>query len=342
MQIYASDDHRQHHALELDAGRLVPSWDRPERADVVHAALSSVGHPFAEPAAVDHELIARVHDARYLDFLATAWDRWVESGAGGEAAIGYCWPARRMPSQTPPTSLHGQLGYYSFAADCSITTGTWPAAVASAALAQNATQHLIDTGEAAFALCRPPGHHASADQFGGYCYINNAAVAAQQLVESGFARVSVLDIDYHHGNGTQDLFYDRSDVAYLSLHGDPKTEFPYFLGYADETGRGAGVGYNHNEPLPAGTGFADWMLALHRCLDKIQAIATDALVVSVGVDTFEGDPISKFTLETADYPTIGARIRDLDLPTVFIFEGGYAVEEIGVNVVGVLKGFEQR
>lgn len=340
MDVFASDDHRQHHALELDGGTLVSSWESPDRADVVRAALVDAGHDFGDVGELDMASVRRVHDAEYLDFLETAWEQWTNAGATGPAAMAFCWPSRRMNSERPPTSIHGKLGYYSFSADCSITAGTWGAVSAGAALAQSATSAVQNGARAAFALCRPPGHHASKDQFGGYCYLNNAAIAAQQLIDGGCSRVSIIDVDYHHGNGTQDIFYERNDVAYLSIHADPTTDFPYFLGFADETGSGNGAGYNHNEPLPAGTTWETWSDALDRCVERALEIGSEALVISVGVDTFERDPISRFKLTSADFPKIGARIEAAKMPTVFVFEGGYAVAEVGENVAAILGGFE--
>lgn len=342
MDVFASEDHRQHHALELDRGQLIQSWEGPDRADVVRSALESAGHTFGPVASLDMDCVGRVHDAGYLDFLQSAWSEWAAVGETGEAAMGFCWPARRMNGDRPPESIHGKLGYYAFAADCSITPGTWPAVAGAAALAQSATAAVQGGARAAFALCRPPGHHASADQFGGYCYLNNAAIAAQQLIDGGMSRVSVIDVDYHHGNGTQDIFYERNDVAYMSIHADPKLAFPYFLGHADEAGSGDGAGFNHNEPLGHGTAWEPWSAALDRCLDKAVDIGSEALVISVGVDTFEKDPISTFKLISSDFPKIGERIEACSLPTVFIFEGGYAVEEVGQNVAAILAGFEAR
>ena len=340
MKIFADDSHRQHHALELDGAVIIPSWECPERVYSVMNALQKRTHEFATPDALNEPALTRVHTPAYLSFLATAWDRWVEAGEQGAAAIGVCWPGRRLDQDALPTSLRGQIGYFSFAADCSITEFTWDAAKASAAIAQSATTAVLAGERVALGLCRPPGHHASADQFGGYCYLNNAAIAAQQLIDAGQQRVAVFDVDYHHGNGTQDIFYDRDDVLYLSIHGDPDFEFPYFLGRASESGTGVGEGYNHNEPLPAGTTFAEWMVAFDRCVARIVDFAASSLVLSLGVDTFRDDPISHFTLDTDDYEVIGRRLALLDLPTVIIFEGGYAVDEIGENVARLVDGFE--
>ncbi|HZX90386.1 MAG TPA: histone deacetylase family protein, partial [Rudaea sp.] len=185
----------------------------------------------------------------------------------------------------------------------------------------------------------PPGHHAGHSTYGGYCYLNNAALAAQELRDRGSARVAVLDVDYHHGNGTQEIFYARDDVLFVSIHGTPDTEYPYFLGYSDERGIDAGEGFTRNFPLPAGTGWDDYRVALAEALEEIGRYHADALVVSLGVDTFEGDPISAFKLSRRHFPLIGAMLAALRLPTVLVQEGGYAVEEIGENVVDVLAAF---
>jgi acetoin utilization deacetylase AcuC-like enzyme len=177
---------------------------------------------------------------------------------------------------------------------------------------------------------------------GGYCYLNNAAIAAQSLLDHGAKRILVLDVDYHHGNGTQSIFYRRGDVSFVSLHGDPAVEYPSFLGYADELGEGEGLGHNHNFPLPHGTDWSSYGPALDQAIAIGQAYRPDAVIVSLGVDTFEQDPISRFKLRSEDYLRIGERIASLGRPTLFVFEGGYAVDEVGLNAVNVLQGYEQR
>ena len=186
---------------------------------------------------------------------------------------------------------------------------------------------------------RPPGHHAHHDLYGGYCFLNNAAIAAQGFRDAGAARVAILDVDFHHGNGTQDIFYRRSDVLFCSLHGDPRDAYPYFLGYKDETGEGEGEGYNFNYPMPPGTGFEVWDSALAAACRKINAYKPDVLIVSLGVDTFKDDPISFFKLTSDDFKSYGARIARLKRPTLFVMEGGYAIAAIGLNTVNVLEGF---
>lgn len=336
-----SDKHLLRNArTELYGGGLVPPHECPERAQFV---LDRVNHvrlgPVIAPEVFPNDALLRVHDPDYVNFLQTAWQQWCAAGFGNEG-IPDCWPARRM-AVTRPKSIQGQLGYYAFSAETSISEGSWEAARAAADVALTGAQ-LIRRGErAAFALCRPPGHHAAHDLYGGYCFLNNAAIAAQSLRDQGAARVAILDVDFHHGNGTQDIFYDRSDVLFLSIHGDPAEAFPYFLGYADETGAGAGLGYTQNYPLPPGTVFPRWCQALDAALKRIRAFRADAIVVSLGVDTFEQDPISFFKLASEDFTSYGRMIGDLALPTLFVLEGGYAVAEVGVNVVNVLAGFEE-
>jgi acetoin utilization deacetylase AcuC-like enzyme len=252
--------------------------------------------------------------------------------------MGFAWPGRGFDGERPD-DLIGQLGYHSFTADCSIVAGTWDAVAASAAIATTATDRLLDDGQTTFALCRPPGHHATADQFGGYCYVNNAAAAAQRMLNRGAARVAVLDVDYHHGNGTQSIFYDRSDVLFVSLHADPAFEFPWFIGRADETGRNDGEGWNLNLPLGRDTDLATYLETLEVGLARIGDAGVEGLVVSLGVDTYVDDPLGTFAINTPGFRTIASRIAALGLPTVLVQEGGYAVADIGTNVVSFLEGW---
>ena len=335
-----SDQHRLRNVrTELYGGELVAPHECPERAQIVLDRVRSIGlGEVLSPQDFGLAPVLRVHDEDYVEFLATAWREWVAAGNRGEA-IPDCWPARRM-AQRRPESISGKLGYYAFAGETSIGEGSWEAARAAADVALTGAQRLSAGAPGAFALCRPPGHHAARDLYGGYCFLNNAAVAAQHLRDLGAARVAVLDVDFHHGNGTQDIFYDRADVLYASLHGDPADAFPYFSGYADEAGCGAGEGFNLNLPLPRGTAFAAWRAALAIAIGRIRDFGAEALVVSLGVDTFVADPISFFRLESPDFVAYGRMIGDCRIPTLFVLEGGYAVAEIGINAVNVLSGFE--
>lgn len=340
MDTVFSEKHALRNAkTELYGGALVAPFERPSRAEIILQRVRDVGlGPVTAPDDFGMAPIEAVHDTGYLGFIQTAWAAWEAEGFPGEA-IPTVWPARRM-SDRIPTFIEGLLGYYALSSETSISDGTWQAAYASAQVALTGAQLVRNGAGSAFALCRPPGHHCAIDMYGGYCFLNNAAIAAQSLLDHGAERVAVLDVDFHHGNGTQDIFYARDDVFFASLHGDPNDAFPHFLGHAEETGTGRGEGFTANFPMPPGTGFATWRAALGTALHRIADFGPDALVVSLGVDTFETDPISFFKLTSADFTTYGADIAGLKLPTLFVMEGGYDIDEIGVNTVNVLQGFE--
>lgn len=341
MQIIYSDEHRRHQGeMEFFRGELTPCFEKPERADFVLAAVSQrgLGHVIV-PDEFPLAALERVHSPRYLRFLERAWGMWSALGHTRDA-IPSVWPIRGFRHDVEPDSFMAQLGMYSFDSGTPFTSGAWQAARRAADCALTAQSRVAAGERAAFALVRPPGHHAGPDFFGGYCFVNNAAVAAQAFLDDGATRVAVLDVDYHHGNGTQSIFYDRADVLTQSIHGDPKTEYPFYLGHADEIGSGAGLGYNHNYPLAAGSSNEQWFDALAIARGRIRAYGPNALVVSLGVDTYRGDPISTFKLDTPEFLRMGEQIASLDLPTVFVMEGGYAVAEIGENVAHVLQGFQ--
>lgn len=328
--------------FELISGAIVPAFEKPSRAEIIKARVEAVGlGSILEPTEHDLSFAKRVHRDDFIDFMPTVWPLWEASGRS-ESTIPFTWPTRGLRGDKRPTAIDALLGFYSFDAGANFVKGTWEAIKSSYDVALTAAKLVKDGEPAAFALCRPPGHHAGAAFMGGYCYINNAAVVAQWFRDQGAARVSILDVDYHHGNGTQEIFYERPDIQVLNLHGDPMVEYPYFLGHADEKGAGAGEGFNHNYPMPFGTTFEQWNASLEDACRKLHAYGPDLVVVSLGVDTFEKDPISQFKLVSADYPKIGACIAKLGRPTLFVMEGGYAVDEIGINAVGVLTGFEGR
>lgn len=341
MEIVHSPLHRGHSGhLELVAGALLPGYEKPERVEAILSALVDAGlGPVRAPGNHGLDIAARVHAPDYLDFLSRAHRMWLARGNTGPA-LPFVWPRPGLRSDTPPTDIEGLLGHYSFDGGAPFVEGTWAAVRAGHDCALEAAGHVAGGARAAFSLARPPGHHAGPAFAGGYCYINNAAVAAEALRTAGAARVAVLDVDYHHGNGTQAIFEARADVLFVSLHADPRDEFPYFLGHADERGTGPGEGATLNLPLPAGTDWPGWADALQTARAAIAAHGVEALVVSLGVDTYEGDPISRFRLTTADFFRMGEGIARLGLPTVFVMEGGYAVGAIGANVLGVLSGFE--
>ncbi|WP_114971865.1 histone deacetylase family protein [Rhodoferax ferrireducens] len=346
MIAYLNPHHALHQGkLEMFRGALVPCFEVPARVDYVLQELQrrQLGE-IRSPSRFDVPALTTIHAPRYLDFLAGAWEEWVALDPANAArdALPSVWPARTFRTDVLPANFSARMGLFSYDAGSPLTAGTWNAARVGADCAFAAAEQLMQGARSAFVLSRPPGHHAGADFFGGYCFLNNAALAAQHLRDSGPERVAILDIDYHHGNGTQAIFYERSDVLFTSIHGDPHTEYPFFLGYADEQGAGAGLGFNHNLPLPRGSDFAAWREALKNALQGIARFGAQALVVSLGLDTFEGDPISGFRLRSEDYLRVGEDLAAAGLPTVFVFEGGYAVAEIGVNAVNVLEGFEQQ
>ncbi len=341
MHCIYSDDHRLQHGMsELSDGLLQESFERPERADNVLSAFraSGLGEVIA-PNEYGPEPIQRIHNDSYLSFLRSAWELWAAEGRDCDA-LPLNWAVRGM-RQIEPDTIDGKLSYFSFDAGTPITTGTWQAATSAANVALTGAQHLNEGASAAFSLCRPPGHHATTDVYGGYCFLNNAAIACQYLLDHGAARIALIDVDYHHGNGSQSIFYARDDVLFLSIHADPKQEYPFFLGHADERGEGAGDGYNCNFPLPWKTAAGPWFEALDECCRKAAGFKPDAIVVSLGVDTYKKDPISQFGLDDDDYRVIGERLATLGLPTLFVLEGGYALAEIGANVVNVLAGWGQ-
>ena len=318
---------------ELHNGAWTAHSEHPGRTRAILEAIGST----VTPQDRGEGPLLRVHPPSYLAFLKTAHADWQAAGRPGNA-IGYTWPvARRRPLNL--SRIDAKLGQYSYDAATPIASGTWSAAYWGAQTALAAVDASLAGENSTFALCRPPGHHCGADYLGGYCYLNNAAIAAEAAIAAGKRRVAILDVDYHHGNGTQDIFYDRGDILFVSIHADPATDYPFYWGHGDETGEGLGEGFTLNLPLPRGTGLSAYRPALATALDRIAAFGADLLIVSYGADTFVGDPISHFALETGDYPFIARDIASLRLPTVVVMEGGYAVDALGANVAAFLSGF---
>jgi acetoin utilization deacetylase AcuC-like enzyme len=318
---------------ELHNGGFMPYAEVPSRAEAILAAIGPAELPGDEGEAP----ILAIHDAGYVDFLKRAPALWREAGRTGDA-IPYAFPVvgRRSLALSRIDAL---LGAHAFDATTPLTDTTWEAAYRSSQTALAATRAVLAGERAAFALCRPPGHHAGADYCGGYCHLNHAAIAAQGARDAGIARVAILDIDYHHGNGTQDIFWTRGDVFYASLHADPATDYPFYWGHADERGAGAGEGATLNLPLPQGTGLEAFRRAQGQALAAIARFDPGLLVVSFGADTWQGDPISRFALATADYAPLAQDIAAAGWPTAILMEGGYAVDALGANVASFLGGF---
>jgi len=326
--------------FEISDGELKPAVEIPSRAEMVLQALKQrKADEILEPDDFGARPLRRVHSAGYIDFLETFWGKWTDAGRTKEA-FPFVWPVRSLRTDPQPDHIDGLLGRYSMDAGTPLGAHTVDAAKASANTALTAAKLVMDGEKTAFGLCRPPGHHAGADFFGGYCFLNNAAIAAQWLRDQGMARVAILDVDYHHGNGTQAIFHDRADVLFLSIHADPKHEYPYFLGHADETGGQAGTGFTRNWPLPLGTDWDGYLPALQDACRWLLVYKPEVLIVSLGLDCFENDPISGFKFTSEDFSKLGRELSTAGVPTVFLMEGGYAVDALGTNCVNVLEGFE--
>lgn len=320
-------------AVELHNGAFVATADTPERLESLLAAVGPVIAP------TDHGIapIHAVHDAGYVAFLRTIHAEWRAAGRDGDV-FPYVFPIRHRRALALDR-IDARIGSYGFDMATPITGGTWDAAYANAQVALSALDTLLDgSARTSLALCRPPGHHAGRDYFGGYCYLNNAAIAAQAAIDAG-RRVAILDIDYHHGNGTQDIFYEAANPLFVSIHADPVRDYPFYWGHADEVGSGLGAGATLNLPLPQGTTLTPYRAALMQALSRVSDFAADLLVVSFGADTYVGDPISHFSLETGDYAVIGRDIAALEQPVVIVMEGGYAVDALGANLASFLSGF---
>jgi acetoin utilization deacetylase AcuC-like enzyme len=318
-------------------GRSVDTPETAERARMIEAALRAAGHAVAAPDDFGLAPIRAVHTPAYLDFLETIHARWTALPGAGPEVVANVHPGRHMAHR--PKGVVGLVGWHCADTACPITAGTWTAVTASAQAAVHAAELVLAGEPVAYALCRPPGHHAYADMAGGFCYLNNTAIAAQHL-RRRFARVAVLDIDVHHGNGTQGIFWERGDVLTVSLHADPADYYPWYAGYADERGEGEGLGANVNLPLPPGSDDSAFLDAAMRGLGAVRDFAPEALVVAAGFDTHEDDPLGVFKVTTPAYREVARRIAALGLPTVLVQEGGYGTAALPGNVLAFLAGFE--
>lgn len=318
-------------------GKLIPHPESVERFEVLEAALRGAGYDVQTPPDRGTAILEGVHTPDYVEFLATAWDRRAEVDA--EAVELLTTQFSRAQMNRRPGGLAGQLGFYTADTSTPIRAGTWSAIHGAAQSAAACADAALADG-LAYALCRPPGHHAFADCAGGFCYVNNTAVAAQALLRGGAGRVAVLDIDVHHGNGTQGVFYARSDVLTVSTHADTATYFPYFCGYADETGEGDGLGFNLNLPLPHGVGDRDFLAAIETGLDRIAAHRPDAIVIALGLDAAEDDPLGVLKVTTEGFAAAGRTISARGWPTAIVQEGGYLCEALPRNLLAFLTNFE--
>jgi acetoin utilization deacetylase AcuC-like enzyme len=344
MRAFYHPDQALHEPLQyMRFGRIVAPKDLPERTERLLGALKTRGVAPQRPRSHGIEPALGVHAAHYLRFLETVWDRWVQAPERGPEVwpntFPY-WSGRPEEDSRPPcpaAGLIGQMGWH--LGDLSVPVGpqTWLSVLRSSETAASAAEALIGGERRVYALCRPSGHHARADRASGFCYLNNTAIAAQ-LLRGRHGSIAILDVDAHHGDGTQQIFYRRSDVLTVSIHADPSDYYPFFTGYAGEIGHGAGAGFNLNLPLAHGSGGDAMLTALEAAARRIEAFRPDALVVALGFDAHRLDPIGALKLESEDFGRIGAQIRALDLPTVVVQEGGYAIDVIGDCLEAFLGG----
>lgn len=319
-------------------GGMIAHPENIKRFETLEAAVTSAGFALREPDDLSPSILEGVHDPAYVRFLQEAWDRRGEIDS--EARELLTTQFARVQMNRRPAGLAGLLGYYMADTSTPIRAGTWEAIFGAAQAAAAAADAALADGTA-YALCRPPGHHAFTDCAGGFCYLNNTAVAAERLRRGGAGKVAVLDIDVHHGNGTQGIFYTRSDVLTISVHADPNTYFPFFSGYADEKGAGEGLGFNFNFPLPHGVGDVEYLAAIAAGLSCIEAHKPDAIVVALGLDASEHDPIGVLKVTTEGFEAAAAVIAARAWPTVVVQEGGYLCDALPRNLLAFLKGVER-
>jgi acetoin utilization deacetylase AcuC-like enzyme len=284
-----------------------------------------------------------VHNPDLVDFLSTAWKEYTAVIPDPQAVIGEMFHheglVEGMPVGRPPaTNGYGRIGWFCFDTSSPLSEGSWPAALASADIALSGVDRLLAGERIVYSLCRPPGHHATRSAFGGFCLLNNAAIAAQALLDGGARRVTILDVDAHHGNGTQQIFYQRGDVQFVSIHMDPEWNYPWFIGRAEERGDGRGAGANLNLPLPAGTTGDHYLTDLTTGVEALNAFDPDYVVVSLGVDPAAGDPTAGLALTTDDFNAVGTMLGTIDRPLLIVQEGGYQLHRVGADVRAVLDG----
>lgn len=338
MKVVLSDLQKRHGPVNyLVNGTFVPSPETPERVDLLLAGALAAGCERVAPPPCGMAPLAAVHTQDYLAFLMRAHERWSHIAGASAEVIADIRPLRRDVGY--PSSVIAQAGYHMADAAAPIAASTWEAALWSAASAVHAADLVLGGDRVAYALCRPPGHHAGRDVAAGFCYLNNVAIATERLLPR-FRRLAILDLDLHHGNGTQEIFYSRADVFTVSIHADPRRFYPFFTGYIDERGTGAGMGCNLNLPLERGASDEPFLAALDLALGRIAVFAPEALVVALGLDGFAGDPIAGLTLTTAGFGRIGAALAAAwDGPLLIVQEGGYPCRELIENSAAFLRNF---
>jgi len=325
----------------LQRGHVRANFEVPTRAEVLLSACQDMGVSIETPPVVSRSALEGIHTPAYLDFLRDLPRDWDAMPDHGPEAVPNIHPSPEMFANGArmPVNVIGQLGWYTADTSCPISKTTWPAALAAASCALAAADFVSAGGRTAYALCRPPGHHAYPARAGGHCYLNNAALAAQRLRDNGAARVAVLDLDSHHGNGTQSIFWSRSDVLFASIHGDPNNYYPWYVGHGHERGGGRGFGCNLNLPLARGADDLDWLGALEHALAAIRSFGTDALVISLGFDASMHEPLQFFNVTNDAFSRAGEQVAALKMKTVLVQEGGYATGQIGALLKRFLSTF---
>jgi acetoin utilization deacetylase AcuC-like enzyme len=347
MKLFFSETQLAHQPTQyMVHGRIVDPFENPNRATTLIESLQAVGLERAEPRDFGRGPILAVHADHYVAFLEEAYARFMELPNHGPEVLPNVHPYRgaslTYADRGAPrvTGIIGRAGWYMGDLSCATMEGTFRAVYASAQTAIAGAEEVLAGAPAAFSLCRPPGHHAYADRSSGFCYLNNAAIAAE-LLAAKFARVAVIDFDTHHGDGTQAIFYDRADVLYGSVHTDPSAYYPHFAGYADETGSGAGEGANLNLPLPHGADDTAFVAANARLAEAVKAHRSEALVLSAGWDAHRDDPLSKLAVSTDAYARIGELYGRLGLPTLIVQEGGYSLAAIAAASRAFMGAFRE-
>ncbi|MCG7601663.1 histone deacetylase family protein [Halomonas sp. McH1-25] len=332
MRTFYHDDQALHHPCSyFSRGKMRTPQEVPTRIDPLLAAVASLNASCERPGDAGMGPIAEVHTQPYLRFLESAHRRWPEDWGGEVMSNVFV---------REPNALRGVLAEAGrYLADGSAPLGefTWQAAYASAQSAIAAADTLIQGERQAYALCRPPGHHARADAAGGFCYLNNAAIAAQRLSHH-HSRIAILDTDMHHGQGIQEIFYTRDDVLYVSIHGDPTNFYPAACGFEDERGQESGYGYNLNLPMPHGASEADFFARLDEACRAVALYAPDVLILALGFDIYTDDPQAKVSVSTEGFAQLGQIVAGFNLPTLVIQEGGYAVDSLEVNARSFFRG----
>jgi acetoin utilization deacetylase AcuC-like enzyme len=344
MKFFFTEDqalHRPQHFMQR--GQIKKAEDQPERAEVLKAAALKVGLEACEATQYPEGALALVHTADYLDFLTTGYAQWSELPDFSDEIRPNVHPNGHSGRKgaTYPDHIIGRAGWHM--ADCASPIGpdTIKASIGAANVALSAAETILGGEREAYALCRPPGHHAGADQAAGHCYLNNLAIAAEHLGQK-FSKIAVLDIDVHHGNGTQSIFYERNDVLTISIHADPRQFYPFYWGYDHETGKSAGTGFNRNYPLPLGTDEGLWLATIDDCLNRVSAFEPEVLIIALGLDAYEHDPLGAFRVTTTGFGVAGGKIGAVDLPVLLVHEGGYMTDALGDNLQEFLSAFMEK